>query len=92
MSNTKSVSITIRMDESLKRNFEKVLDDIGLSVSSAFTVFAKAVTKEHKIPFALVADPFYSETNLKILEKSIKELDEGHYIVKTLDELKEMEK
>lgn len=68
MSNTKSVSITVQMDESLKKNFEEVLDDIGLSVSSAFTVFAKAVTKERKIPFSLEADPFYSEKNLQDLE------------------------
>ena len=55
---SKSVSITIRMDETLKKDFEAVLDDIGLSLSSAVTVFAKAVSKKHRIPFDLEADSY----------------------------------
>lgn len=72
-----SVSLTIRMDEELKKDFENTLDDIGLTTTTAFTVFAKAVTKQHKIPFELIADPFWSEKNQKCLRRAIKNLEDG---------------
>lgn len=36
-------------------------------MTAAFTIFAKAVTREKRIPFEVSADPFYSESNLKRL-------------------------
>ena len=86
MSNSKSTSITVRIDEDLKKNFEEVLDDIGLSISSAFTVFAKAVTKERKIPFELKADKVEFQERLDDFNNN------RNIIHKTLSELKEMEK
>ena len=85
----KSVSITIRMDETLKKDFEVVLDDIGLSLSSAVTVFAKAVSKKHKIPFDLEADSYDEKEILRRLD----DLEHGRNVVyKSLEDLKEMEK
>lgn len=86
MSNSKSTSITVRIDEDLKKNFEEVLDDIGLSISSAFTVFAKAVTKERKIPFELKADKAEFQERLDDFNNN------RNIVHKTLSELKEMEK
>ncbi|WP_300847432.1 type II toxin-antitoxin system RelB/DinJ family antitoxin, partial [uncultured Parasutterella sp.] len=40
-------------------------NDMGLSMTAAFTIFAKTVTREKRIPFEVSADPFYSESNLK---------------------------
>lgn len=37
-------------------------NDMGLSMTAAFTIFAKTVTREKRIPFEVSADPFYSET------------------------------
>ncbi|WP_270208748.1 hypothetical protein [Parasutterella excrementihominis] len=31
-------------------------------MTAAFTIFAKTVTREKRIPFEVSADPFYSET------------------------------
>ncbi|MDE7362200.1 MAG: type II toxin-antitoxin system RelB/DinJ family antitoxin [Oscillospiraceae bacterium] len=53
-------SINIRMDEELKREFNKFCDNVGLSMSAAFCVFARTCVRQHKIPFAisdLAADP-----------------------------------
>ncbi|KAK8835451.1 hypothetical protein M9Y10_004555 [Tritrichomonas musculus] len=72
-----SVSVTVRIDEDLKKDFENTLDDIGLTTTAAFTVFAKAVAKQHRIPFELVADPFWSEKNQKHLRSAIKNLENG---------------
>ena len=46
-------NINIRMDENLKRDFESVCAEIGLSMTAAFTVFAKAVSINKEIPFKL---------------------------------------
>ena len=38
------------------------------------------------------SDSFYSESNKKALEESIKELEEGNTVTKSLEELEAMEK
>ena len=49
-------NINIRMDESLKQDFDAVCAEMGLSMTTAFTAFAKAVTKKRVIPFEISAD------------------------------------
>jgi len=63
--------VNFRMDEDLKKNMEKVCSDMGLSMTAAFTIFAKKVSRERRIPFEISADPFYSENNMKHLEQVI---------------------
>jgi DNA-damage-inducible protein J len=41
----------------LKRKAEKVLDALGLDLSSAVNVFLKKVVATHSIPFALSEEP-----------------------------------
>ncbi len=40
-------------------------------------MFAKKVVREKRIPFDLSLDPFYSESNMKHLEKVTSEIDSG---------------
>lgn len=87
-----STSVTIRMDEKLKRQVETLFDDMGLNMTTAFTIFAKAVVRHNKIPFEITADPFYSESNQLRLREAVADLDAGRNIVeKTMDELLAME-
>jgi DNA-damage-inducible protein J len=72
-----STSITVRMDENLKKQVEILLEDMGLNMTTAFTIFAKAVVKQNKIPFEIAADPFYSESNMARLKESIANLNAG---------------
>ena len=46
-------AITIRVDQDLKNNFDTLCEDFGLSITSAFTIFMKAVVRERKIPFEI---------------------------------------
>lgn len=69
--------VNFRMDEDLKKSMEKVCSDMGLSMTAAFTIFAKKVTREKRIPFEVSADPFYSESNMKYLEQVIADINEG---------------
>ena len=72
-----TTSVTIRMDENLKKQAEKLFDEMGLNMSSAITVFAKAVVRQGKIPFEIAADPFWSESNQAHLKKAVADLEAG---------------
>lgn len=69
--------ISLRVDDDVKRNAERTLEDIGLSMSTAINVFLKKVARENRIPFELNADPFYSESNMRHLEQIMSDVKEG---------------
>ena len=90
-------NVTIRLDNNDKIELARICEKIGLSVSTAFNVFVKTVIKEEKIPFELSAkepDDFYNEANIRHLEELKRLDDEGklHFVSKTWEELKAMEK
>ncbi|MCL2481769.1 MAG: type II toxin-antitoxin system RelB/DinJ family antitoxin [Spirochaetaceae bacterium] len=72
-------NINIRMDSELKKQFEVFCSDVGLTMSTAFNVFAKTSVRLQKIPFEIttVTDTFYSESNMKVLMKSIADAEAG---------------
>ena len=46
-------AFSVRMDENLKKQFESLCSDFGMNVTTAFTIFAKAVVRERRIPFEI---------------------------------------
>lgn len=48
---------------------------MGLSMTAAFTIFAKKVGREKRIPFEVSADPFYSESNMANLKRGVETLN-----------------
>ena len=70
-----TVSVNFKLDAEVKKAMEKVCKEMGLSMSAAFTIFAKKVGREHRIPFEISADPFYSEQNSARLKKSIEQME-----------------
>ncbi len=69
--------VSFRMDEQLKKDMEHTCRSMGLTMTAAFTLFAKRVTMEQRIPFEIVADPFYSEKNINRLLNSVKAVESG---------------
>ena len=69
--------ISLRVDDDVKHNAEKTLNDIGLSMSAAINIFLKTVAREKRIPFELSADPFYSASNICYLENVMRDIKEG---------------
>ncbi|WP_369715725.1 type II toxin-antitoxin system RelB/DinJ family antitoxin [Leptotrichia alba] len=69
--------INFRIDEKIKKEMEKICREMGMSMTTAFTIFATKVTKEKRIPFEITADPFYSESNMRYLEKVIADIESG---------------
>ena len=42
-------TFSIRMDESLKNQFDNLCKEFGMNASTAFNIFARAVVRERKI-------------------------------------------
>lgn len=49
-------TMSIRVDSNLKRNFDALCDDFGLSNTAALIIFMKAVVRERKIPFEIKSE------------------------------------
>ena len=50
------VAMTVRMDSELKKSFDSLCSQFGLSANAAMNVFARAVVQRGKIPFEVVSD------------------------------------
>ncbi len=72
-----AVNVNFRLDEDVKKSMEQACSELGLSMSAAFTIFAKKVGREKRIPFEVSVDPFYSESNIRYLEQKMSDYKEG---------------
>ena len=83
--------VNFRIDETTKKQMEQICNELGITMSTAFNIFAKKMIREKRIPFDVSIDPFYSESNMKAIDESIKQLEEGKVVRKTMRELEAME-
>jgi DNA-damage-inducible protein J len=86
-------TLSIRMDENVKKQFDAFCSAVGMNTSVAINLFAKAVLREKRIPFeiSIIDDPFYSDVNQARLKKSIEHLENSKLVTKTMEELEAME-
>ncbi len=49
---------------------------VGVEFDHGFYNICKKMTREHRIPFEVSVDPFYSDANIEYLERITKEIDE----------------
>lgn len=68
-------TVSVRMDNNLKKDFGNICNDLGLSMTTAITMLAKKMTREKRLPFELSVDPFYSDENMTRLRKSIAQME-----------------
>lgn len=71
-------TVSIRMEDTLKKDMEKTCEALGMNMTTAFIIYAKKVTREKRIPFDVSIDPFYSEENMVHLSRSIRNLESGN--------------
>ena len=71
--------VNFRMDEDLKKSMESACKEMGMSMTTAFIIYANKVSKERRIPFEIAADPdpFYSDANMTRLRQVINDIKEG---------------
>ncbi len=72
-------TLSVRMDENLKKQFDEFCSNVGMNASVAVNLFAKAVVREKRIPFEIASsdDPFYSAKNQERLANSLEQLNAG---------------
>lgn len=51
------VSMTVRLDSELKKQFTELCNELGMSVNTAINIFVKAALRNHGIPFEVQATP-----------------------------------
>ena len=51
------VNVNIRMDRELKEAWEKVCHELGINITTAILIYAKKMTREHRIPFEVSYQP-----------------------------------
>ncbi len=83
-----STNINIRMDADLKRQFEAFCADIGMSMTTAFNVFAKKAVRENRIPFEISGDVPNAETIEAIQE--VKKMKADPSLGKTYTDVDQM--
>ena len=72
-----AVNVNFKLDADVKKSMEQACSELGLSMSAAFTVFARKVAREKRIPFDVSVDPFYSESNIRHLEHNVRDIKDG---------------
>lgn len=55
-------TISIRMDDALKANLQKLTSELGMDVTTFFTMAASQAVREQKLPFVPDANPYNYET------------------------------
>jgi len=82
---TETINVTIRLDRDVKENAERMFNDFGMNLSTAFNIFARQALRQGKIPFE-IHDPFYNEKNQARLARSIADAEAGKLTVHELIE------
>ena len=65
--------INIRVDDSLKENVETILEDMGLNMTTAITIYLKEIVRSKQIPFTIVSSINNIEENVLPKEEPVDE-------------------
>ena len=85
---SQTVNVNFKLDLDVKKKMESACTAMGLTLSTAFTLFARKVGNERRIPFEISADPFESEDHIAMLEMRIADLkskrnEQEHDLIKS---------
>lgn len=81
-------NINIRMDENLKKDFDTLCGDLGLTMTAAFNVFAKTMVRQQRIPFEISLDVPNVETMAALRE--VEEMKKNPSIGKSYSDIDQM--
>lgn len=59
-------TFSIRMDETLKEQFDLLCNEFGMNMTTAINVFARTVVRQRKIPFEIAAPEITREGALQV--------------------------
>ncbi len=83
--------INFQVDEKVKKNADIVLNEIGISMPTALTMFLTKLGNEKRIPFDIssVDDPFFSQENIARLERSAAQMERTGGTVHEIEDVKD---
>ena len=70
----------LSIDDDVKREAEQVCEDMGMSMSTAVNIYLKRLGRERRIPFEVMAEPFWSSENATILDRRIADIRAGRNV------------
>lgn len=66
-------TFSVRMDQDLKKEFEKLCSTFGMNMTTAINIFAKAVVRERKIPFEISEKKDISREEMLLAIQALRE-------------------
>lgn len=63
----KTVLMNFKIKQSLKNDFSKICDELGMDMSTALTIFIKQMIRERKLPFT----PNVASMDSKIIKEDV---------------------
>jgi len=87
-----SKAITVRVDETIKRDAEETLSEIGLNMTTYIISSLKALVREQKVPFDLTTKKQTNADYISKLDDSIAQAERGEVVMYTKDQMRAMEK
>ena len=82
-------SFSVRTDPALKKQVDIVLENVGMSMSTAINLYLRKIVLEQRIPFEISLPPLDPESRAALLEaEELKKPGVGK-VFKTVDELRE---
>lgn len=69
-----TTAISIRLDSDIKKQFENLCKEFGLSTNAAFNLFARTVVREQAIPFPISLKGSESEKRSTAAQKALDEV------------------
>lgn len=85
-----NINVNIRMDKDLKHQFEAFCADMGMTMTTAFTIFARKTVRDYRIPFEIGAEVPNEETIEAI--KEVQRMKADPSLGKTYSSAEEMMK
>ncbi len=67
--------VSFRIDDKLKSDADRLFKSMGMNMSVAITIFFQQSVQRGKLPFEVLGDPFYSESNIRELERRARDMD-----------------
>ena len=58
-----TTAISIRLDSDIKKQFDTLCKEFGISTNAAFNLFARTVVRERAIPFPISLNPTANESD-----------------------------
>jgi len=79
-------TFSVRMDAEVKKQLDAFCEAVGMSASTAFNLFARAVLREKRLPFEVTTEvePFYGERHLAHLRRGVEALNSGKGVEREL--------